>query len=277
MGKGAKALPKGSKKTASKTTLSKGVAKKPAFKVALKASNLAKLGKIRLAEKIKKATEGAETAEEAAQAKKGGMNKGDHSVAWSRRKTWLKGQGKEAQNYNGLSKTKKGEAVALWLVKSQGPKFQAWTEDVKATKSLEKSEKWKSEKQMLEEHGGEGIPGLMESTTTWTMGMPPKEARWQRARSTKEGKSMPQMRKMSSSGKPLPKTICTLPSQSSRKEKARAKAKTRVKGSATVLALTNGHEEDPAEEEEESKENFAKCLTKAKSCRDLLSRTCLNG
>ena len=139
MGKGAKALPKGLKKTATKTTLSKGVAKKPAFKVALKASNLAKLGKIRLAEKIKKATEGAETAEEAAQALKGGMNKGDHSVAWSRHKTWLKGQGKEAQEkYNGLSKTKKSEAVALWLVKSQGPKFQAWTEDVKATKSLEK-------------------------------------------------------------------------------------------------------------------------------------------
>ena len=47
---------------------------------------------------------------------------------------------------------------------------------------------------------------------------------------------------MSSSGKPLPKGICTLLSQTSRKEKARAKAKTRVKGS-----LANGHEEDPAE------------------------------
>ena len=135
MGKPAKALPKGSKKTTTRTTLSKGVPKKPAFTVALKASNLAKLGKLRLADKIKKATEGAETAEEAAQTLKEEMNKGDHSVAWSRHKTWLKGQGKEAQKqYSGLSKTKKGEAVALWLVKSQGPKFQAWTEDVKATK-----------------------------------------------------------------------------------------------------------------------------------------------
>ena len=65
--------------------------------------------------------------------------------------------------------------MALWLVKkSEGPKFQAWTEDVKATKSLEKNEKWKSEKQMLEEHswsrptsnqgelGGERVPGLMQ-------------------------------------------------------------------------------------------------------------------
>ena len=90
------------------------------------------------------------------------------------------------------------------------------------------------------------------------------------------------MRKMSSSGKPLPKGICTLPSQSSRKEKARAKAKTSIKGSlankgskATVLALTNGDEEACAEEED-NKENYAKCLAKAKSCRDLLSRTCLD-
>ena len=239
MGKGAKALPKGSKKTATKTTLSKGVAKKPAFKVALKASNLAKLGKIRLAEKIKKATEGAETAEEAAQALKGGMNKGDHSVAWSRHKTWLKGQGKEAQEeYNGLTKTKKGEAVALWLVKSQGPKFQAWTEDVKATKSLEKSEKWKSEKQMLEKHSWEDFQAHLQSgrirwrEDPWTYGVYNYMDNGDvTKRSTKEGKSMPQMRKMSSSGKPLPKGICTLSSQSSRKEKARAKAKTRVKGS----------------------------------------------
>ena len=109
---------------------------------------------------------------------KGGMNKGDHSVAWSRHKTWLKGQGKEAQDkYNGLSKTKKGEAVALWLVKSQGPKFQAWTEDVKATKSLEKSKKWKSEKQMLEEHSWEDFQAHLQSgrirrrEDPWTYGV----------------------------------------------------------------------------------------------------------
>ena len=50
------------------------------------------------------------------------------------------------------------------------------------------------------------------------------------------------------------------------KGKSKGKGKDKGKGKpgkgkgskATVLALTNGHEEDPAEEEE-SKENFAKC------------------
>ena len=175
MGKGAKALPKGSKKTATKTTLSKGVAKKPAFKVALKASNLAKLGKIRLAEKIKKATEGAETAEEAAQALKGGNEQGRPLSGLEQ--TQDMAERARQRSTMVCQKPKKGEAVALWHVKSQGPKFQAWTEDVKATNSLGKSEKWRPEKQMLEEHSWEDFQAHLQSgrirrrEDPWTYGV----------------------------------------------------------------------------------------------------------
>ena len=96
----AKAKAKATLTKGSKATLTKGGkgAKAKAMKVnksTLKKSQLQKLGKMTLQQKIAKAAEGAETAEEAASNLKGMLGKQEHSKVWSRHQTWLKGQSKK--------------------------------------------------------------------------------------------------------------------------------------------------------------------------------------
>lgn len=63
----------------------------------MKKKNLDKLGKLTLSEKVAKAAEGAETAEEAAQELKGMLSKQEHSRVWSKYNCHLKGQPKKEQ------------------------------------------------------------------------------------------------------------------------------------------------------------------------------------
>ena len=84
------------KRTASgKTPLVKG--KKKVMKSSLKVSNLQKLGKMSLAEKVKKASEGAETAEEAATNLKTMLDKQEHSRVWSKIKKHSKAKPKKSR------------------------------------------------------------------------------------------------------------------------------------------------------------------------------------
>ena len=88
--------------------LPKGLCKKPASKQSLlKARNfakLAKLGKLRLAEKIAKVQEQTETPEEAATLLKGVMTGEENSKAHGRHKTWLKSNPEEEKQYEALDK-----------------------------------------------------------------------------------------------------------------------------------------------------------------------------
>ena len=155
----AKAKAKATLTKGSKATLTKGGkgAKAKAMKVnksTLKKSQLQKLGKMTLAQKITKAAEGAETAEEAASNLKGMLGKQEHSKVWSRHQTWLKGQSKkEKAEFEKLSKNEKGQAAAMHLIKSSAPKFMQAKESLSQATSFDKKEVWESELQMVERFG----------------------------------------------------------------------------------------------------------------------------
>ena len=158
--KAMKPLPKGLPKAKAKATLTKGgqIAKpKKSMKVtkgSLKKSQLEKLGKMTLAQKISKAAEGAETAEEAASNLKELLDKQEHSKVWSKHQTWLKGQSKKDKSeFNKLSKNEKGQAAALHLIKTAAPRFMQAKESLTQATSFDKKDVWESELQMLERFG----------------------------------------------------------------------------------------------------------------------------
>ena len=158
----AKAKPKamaGSSKD--KKPLTKGIlknkgGKKKVMKMSLKKKNLAKLGKMTLQQKVDKATEHAETPEEAAQELKTILTKDEHSKVWSKHKTYLKGlDAKERAEFDKLSKNEKGLKAALYLIQNSSCKFMLARQGMSHEKTLDKREQWKSETKMIEEHGWE--------------------------------------------------------------------------------------------------------------------------
>lgn len=146
-----KPLPKGKKSF--QKSLPKGSTPK-VKKSILKKSNLEKLGKFSLVEKIKKASEEADNPEEAAANLKDMMNKSDHSKAWSKHNIYMKSQpAKGRKEFDKKSRTEKGKEVALYMIKSNVPKFMHWKESLSHNQSLAKREQWKSEVEMRQAHG----------------------------------------------------------------------------------------------------------------------------
>lgn len=141
-----------------KAPLVKGVAKK-SMKVKvthLKKSNLDKLGKMSLQEKINKVGEDSSTPEEAALALKQSLSKLEHSKVWSKYNTHLKSlPDQEQEEFQNKSKVEKGMAAALFMVKANIPKFFHFNETLASSSSLDKREKWQSHKQMVERFGEE--------------------------------------------------------------------------------------------------------------------------
>ena len=128
--------------------------KKPSKKNALNKKELAKLGKMSLAEKIDKAAEDAQCPEEAAKGLRKMMTKQEHSQAWSKHNIHMRSKSKKEQKeFHSLSKGEKGMEVAMYLLKSNVPKFMHWKESLGQSVSLDKREEWKSETQMLEQFG----------------------------------------------------------------------------------------------------------------------------
>ena len=108
-----KALPKGKPKALTKGNGAKSGTNKPmkVKKSALKRKNLEKLGKMTLAQKVKKATEEADTAEEAAHSLKDTLTKEEHSKVWSKHNVEMKkNQQRSKRNLPSSTKEKK----AFW-------------------------------------------------------------------------------------------------------------------------------------------------------------------
>lgn len=151
-----KALPKGKPKALTKGIGARSSTKKAmkVNKTALKRKNLEKLGKMTLAQKIKKATEEADTAEEAAHNLKDTLTKEEHSKVWSKHNVELKKKSaKEQKEFAKLSKGDKGFLAALHMVKATSPKFFHVKESVGQSQTLDKREAWQSEAQMLTQFG----------------------------------------------------------------------------------------------------------------------------
>ena len=171
--KGKAALPKGKGKTNSGSSTDKKVKK-----TFLKKEQLEKLSKMTLAQKVAKATEHADTAEEAAQNLKGMLNKSERSRVWSKYNVMMnKKTTKEKKAYEKLSKTEKGMHAALQLVKSTAPKFTQTKESIGQQSTLDQREEWKSDAKMLQDFGPEDFQQHLDSgriiwrAHPWTSGV----------------------------------------------------------------------------------------------------------
>ena len=132
----------------------KPLAKRGRRNLKLRRGNLAKLGKLTLAEKVAKAAEDADNPEEAAANLKGLMSKSDHSKAWSKHNIHMKNQSaKDKKDFDKKSKVEKGQAVAMFLVRTNVPRFMNWKESLSQEQTLAKREQWKSEHEMITQFG----------------------------------------------------------------------------------------------------------------------------
>ena len=139
-----KPLPKG--KAARKQTKKKGIL--------LKSTSLAKLGKMTLAEKMKKIGETASTPEEGAHMLKEAVSKLEGSNMWSQHNTHLKHNAADKEEFDQLSKKDKGIRVAMWMLQKNIPRFMHVSE---TSATLDKREKWESELEMLKKFIAEGL------------------------------------------------------------------------------------------------------------------------
>ena len=307
-GKGRKALTKG--KSAMKT-LAKGKAKAKARagsskdkpltkgqqKNALNKKALANLGQLSLKERIKKATEGAETAEEAVLALKQTLSPKEQQSAWGKMKTALKNDPAEAEKVNKMSKKEVGIYATMCLLKAEAPKYMACKQELNSGVSLTKGETWESELQMLQKFTKEELElhlasgrvrwradpwtggcyqyqdqGDIKKTSTVTQSNAyawgqeyeaENEEAWERHFSKDLTNHLLEL-EGKGKGKTLTKGKAAL---------TKGKGKGKGKGKPAQLALEDGSPNDEDEEEDEEKtedQEWSTCLTKARKVRDLL-------
>ena len=130
----------------------KGVLKKPKAKAKAKASssknaalgkaakakndlnktNLEKLGKMSLDEKVQAAANQGGTSEDQAQFLKEHLTKEEHAKVWSRHQTHLKNNPLEKGELAGLTKKEKGIKAAQWFMETSGKKYLHVSKEVRA-------------------------------------------------------------------------------------------------------------------------------------------------
>ena len=134
-----KVLPKGKAKAKAKAK-AKGLTK----------AQLNSLGNLSLKERIKKATEGAETAEEAVELLKKSLTAKEQQSAWGKLQTTLKRDPEEKAKVAKMSKKEVGLYATMCLLKEKAPTFMSVKQELNEGVSLTKGEDWVSELQMLQ-------------------------------------------------------------------------------------------------------------------------------
>ena len=150
-------MKKAKAKAKKKATGSKNAALEKAAKAKskndLNRSNLEKLGKMSLDEKIKAAATQGGTSEEQAQTLKDSLTKEEHAKVWSRHQTHLKNNPLEKGELEGMSKKEKGMRAAQWLMETSGKKYIHASREVVAKQKTTKMDSWMSEKQATDKFG----------------------------------------------------------------------------------------------------------------------------
>ena len=113
-------------------------------------TNLEKLGRMSLDDKVKAAAESGDNLEEQAAVLKSSLEKDEHSQVWGRYQTYLKHNPEEKERVDTLSKKEKGQKAAEWLMETAGKQYMHVSKSVSATESWKRGNKWESEKQMLD-------------------------------------------------------------------------------------------------------------------------------
>jgi hypothetical protein len=131
---------------------SKAMEAKGVKKDGLTKKSLSKLGSESLQDKLKRAVQDTSTPEDAAVAFKSSLSKLEHSKIWGQHKTYLKNNPSEVPA--DASKKDKGIAAALWYIQSsKGSKFMNVSHTLGGSVTVKKSDKWLSEKAMLDLFG----------------------------------------------------------------------------------------------------------------------------
>jgi hypothetical protein len=128
----------------------KGKAKPPHK---LNKTNLDKLGKMSLDDKIRQAATEGETPEEQAIVLKGILRKDEHSKLWGRYKTHVGKNPDEKEEVDNLPKKDKGLKAAQWLMEREGKKYMHVRRSVEAQQTLNKKDAWESHKEMVDRFG----------------------------------------------------------------------------------------------------------------------------
>ena len=167
-----------SPKSKSKPAAKKNVKAKPATHAPLKKGNLARLGEMSLKDKVKKIAEENEDEVGAAMVLKETMSNEEKTRAWNRHNKHLQkvGNEEEKEEFQNASKKDKGLLTALWLMRSDSPKFCTVARTASLEKVLTKTEKWLSEKEAIEKWGQDDLNKHIESgrvvwreTSTWNV------------------------------------------------------------------------------------------------------------
>ena len=271
-------------KPSSNTSLSKGAGSaskdgsdhttKPLTKGSkLQAKNLAKLGK------LESAVEGAKSLKEM-------MTPQESSKAWSKFQTWLKHNPEEKDSFDSLAKKEKGHSVAMWLLQENVAKFMNMKESLQQSKSLDKREKWESEKTILQRFDDHELQAHIQSgrikwrSDPWTPGYYEYFDQGDitvhlKAKASKEwshGQEFQSNQEVESQwGQGFSRD---LQSHWGSKGKSLAKGSGKGKGKSKgpkPLALKDGIPENPnppSPEEKTEPEQWQECISKAKKARD---------
>ena len=289
--------------------LAKGKAK---AKAKAKAKSLTKaqldsLGAISLKDRIKKATEGAETAEEAVELLKDTLTPKEKQSAWSKMQTKIKNDPEEKKKVVNMTKKEVGLYATMCLLKDKAPTFMTAKQELNTAVSLTKGEDWCSELQMLQRFTKDEFDAHLASgrvtwrTDPWTpncyqyqdQGDIKKSIRVDKSTSHAWGQEYQAEGGEEDWGKHFGKDLSThllgIEGKGKGKGKGKQEALTKGKGKGKankrkLLALTDGKVEEEGEdqegqeEEEEEKpteaEEWSKCLAKARKARDLLVGSC---
>ena len=121
-------------------------------------SNLEKLGKVSLKEKMKVATEDAASPEDAAIVLYNSMDKNEKAKAWSKHQTALKkASDAEKEEYENLPEKDKGIQAAAHLLEKEGKQYMATLKKVSTQDTFKQTDQWVSEKQMLQKWTAEEL------------------------------------------------------------------------------------------------------------------------
>ena len=136
--------------------LNKGAAK---TNPPLNKGTLNKLGQLSLRDKVKQIAESQEDEVEAAMVLKEEMTPAEKVRAWNRYDTHLKKDGneEEKEEFKNSSKNEKGLKAALFLMRTEAPKFCSVSKQASLEQQLTKNEKSLSEKEAIEKWGEDDL------------------------------------------------------------------------------------------------------------------------
>ena len=252
-------------------------------------SQLDKLGKLSLKEKVEQATASADTAEDAAQNLKGMINPNERGQIWSKHQTAMKSDKEAQQEHSSLNKTQKGLASLLWFVENQSKKFFNSTATFGTKHTLIKGDTWKTEKQMVDQFGDELQLHIQSGRIQWRADPYTPDVYQYKDLGDITGTTEVTRKRQHSMGVDMAATDdheahfmkewgkgghhmlheAETPGKGQRASGSQgSKGGRGGKGKKALLAITNGDEKEKDDKKDDEKGEWSKCLVKAQKAKE---------